>query len=84
MKLILALLLALLVFLLALAVGAQNEQLVQVNYLIAQSTLPLSVLMAICLVSGILLSLIIGALWFISYRIRARRRSKVTQASPGA
>lgn len=83
MKLILALLLALLVFLLALALGAQNDQLIQVNYLIAQSQLPLSTLMAICFFSGVVVSLVIGLLWFMGYRLKARQKAKVIKTSQG-
>ncbi|ALS98548.1 lipopolysaccharide assembly protein LapA domain-containing protein [Lacimicrobium alkaliphilum] len=84
MKLILALLLALLVFLLALALGAQNDQLVQVNYLIAQSQLPLSALMAICFVGGVAVTVAIWLLWFMGYRLKVRRRARVANTSPGS
>lgn len=84
MKLILALLLALLMFLLALALGAQNDQLVQVNYLIAQSQLPLSALMAICFVGGVVVTLMIWLLWLVSYRFKARNRARVAKTSQGS
>lgn len=84
MKLILALLLALLVFLLALALGAQNDQLIQVNYLIARSQLPLSALMAICFVSGIVVTLAICLLWFLGYRFKARHRARAIHTSDGS
>ncbi|GGD53049.1 lipopolysaccharide assembly protein LapA domain-containing protein [Lacimicrobium alkaliphilum] len=84
MKLILALLLALLVFLLALALGAQNDQLIRVNYLIAQSQLPLSALMAICFVGGVAVTVAIWLLWFMGYRLKVRRRTRTANTSPGS
>ncbi|GAA0344653.1 hypothetical protein GCM10009092_06370 [Bowmanella denitrificans] len=75
MKLILSLLLALALFLLALAIGAQNDQLVQVNYLIAQSQLRLSSLMAVMFVAGALSCLLLCVLWFIGFRWRGRQRN---------
>lgn len=80
MKLILSLLLAILIFLLALAIGAQNDQLVQVNYLIAQSELRLSSLMAVMFVSGVLVCLLFCIFWFIGFRWRDRRKAKLAHS----
>ncbi|GAB3016314.1 lipopolysaccharide assembly protein LapA domain-containing protein [Bowmanella dokdonensis] len=72
MKLVLSLLLTLAVFLLALTLGAQNDQLIQVNYLIAQTQMRVSSLMAIMFLLGVAVSLSVSLLWFIGFRWRHR------------
>lgn len=59
MKTFLTALIFIFVLLVAIAVGSQNEQVVTVNYLLAVSSLPLSTVIAVCIGTGILLSLIL-------------------------
>ncbi|MBC3764247.1 lipopolysaccharide assembly protein LapA domain-containing protein [Neptunicella marina] len=59
MKTFLTALIFIFVLLVAIAVGSQNEQVVDVNYLLAVTSLPLSTVIAICIGIGILLSLIL-------------------------
>jgi putative membrane protein len=64
-------------------VGSQNGHLVMVNYLIAESEIRVSVLMAISLVLGVLFTLIALSWYFLrlKWRIRSleRQHKKLTQ-----
>ena len=82
MKLILSLLLALVVFLIALTLGAQNDQLIQVNYLIAQSQMRVSSLMAVMFLLGVATCLVFCLLWFIGFRWRHRAAKSGVQREP--
>ena len=83
MKAFLSVVLLLAVLLIAILLGAQNDQIISVNYLIAQTELRLSVLMAIMLVIGIGLSWIIFSLvWAkMKWRIRQLERKHQTHTS---
>lgn len=75
MKLVLSLLIAVMVFLVALALGAQNDQMVTVSYLIAQSEIRLSSLMVLMFMVGVCCSLVICLPWLAvcSWRNRKNR-----------
>ncbi len=53
--------------------GSQNTQPVTVSYLIAATDMPLSRLMAILLGLGVLLGLLMSALWTLSLKLRLMR-----------
>lgn len=57
MKIFFTLSLLLLILVVAIAVGAQNEGQVTVNYLIARSEMNISTLMAVCFLSGVFITL---------------------------
>lgn len=64
--------------------GAKNDQLVTVNYLISQAELRLSVLLIIMLLGGVGLSISIVSLYWIKLRWRIRqleRKQKSLTAS---
>ena len=70
MKILLTLIAGILILLLAIVIGAQNDQVLVLNYLIAQTPIQLSTLMAIMLLIGVLLSL--SALSFYCFRLKWR------------
>ncbi|AWL12036.1 Lipopolysaccharide assembly protein [Saliniradius amylolyticus] len=78
MKAILTLLIAVMVFIIALALGAQNDQLVSVNYLIAQSELRLSSLMAVCFFFGVIVMAVFSTLLAMRSKWKALRQSHKT------
>lgn len=70
MKGIITLLVIVFLLALAFAVGSQNETIVTVNYLIAQSELRMSTLIAITLTIGILIGLLMMLLSWLSLRVQ--------------
>lgn len=54
--------------LLTIALGVQNDQLIDFNYLIAQTSLRLSSLMAVMLLLGVLLSGLVFSLFWLRLR----------------
>ena len=73
---LLPLIASMLILLLAILIGAQNDQAVVLNYLVAQSELQLSSLMALMLLIGVLLSLsVFSVYWFrLKWRIARLER----------
>ncbi|WP_432453501.1 MULTISPECIES: LapA family protein [unclassified Agarivorans] len=69
MKAIFSTLLLVVLFVLALALGAQNEQIVSVNYLIAESSIRLSWLMAGLFISGFVCCLLFLLAFYTRIRI---------------
>ncbi|MGL4250844.1 MAG: LapA family protein [Aeromonas sp.] len=72
MKRILALLPLVLVFVLTLALGSQNGQLVQFNYLIAQGEFSLAMLLAFFFAGGFLLGWLVFGLLFLRLKMQNR------------
>ncbi|HBL02144.1 TPA: DUF1049 domain-containing protein [Aeromonas salmonicida] len=72
MKRILALIPLVLVFILTLAIGSQNGQLVQFNYLIAQGEFSLSMLLGLFFGGGFLLGWLVFGLLFLRLKIQNR------------
>ena len=72
MKRILALIPLVLVFILTLAVGSQNGQLVQFNYLIAQGEFSLSMLLGFFFGGGFLLGWLVFGLLFLRLKMQTR------------
>lgn len=70
MKAFLTVVLLFLLLVTAILVGAQNDQLVTVNYLVAQSTLKLSVLMALMLLAGVILSFAVFSLFWLRLKLK--------------
>lgn len=61
----------------AFVLGSQNPQLVQINYLIASNTLPLAVVISICLILGVAIGCLISFALFSqlkwqNYRLKKR------------
>ncbi|MDM5059586.1 LapA family protein [Aeromonas rivipollensis] len=76
MKRILALIPLVLVFVLTLAIGSQNGQLVQFNYLIAQGEFPLSMLLGFFFAGGFLLGWLVFGLLFLRLKLQNRTLSR--------
>ncbi|MGL5030495.1 MAG: LapA family protein [Aeromonas sp.] len=72
MKRILALMPLLLVFILTLALGSQNGQLVQFNYLIAQGECSLAMLLGCFFAGGFVLGWLIFGLLFLRLKMQTR------------
>ena len=72
MKRILALIPLVLVFVLTLAIGSQNGQLVQFNYLIAQGEFSLSMLLGFFFAGGFLLGWLVFGLLFLRLKMQNR------------
>ena len=70
MKRILALIPLVLVFVLTLAIGSQNGQLVQFNYLIAQGEFSLSMLLGFFFAGGFLLGWLVFGLLFLPLKLQ--------------
>lgn len=70
MKVFITLVGLILLLILAILIGAQNDQLVTVNYLVAQSSVKLSVLMAIMMVIGIAFSVVAFSLFWVRVKWR--------------
>lgn len=73
MKIFLTIIVLIFVMLIAMVLGAKNDQLVTVNYLISQAELRLSVLLVIMLLAGVGLSISIVSLYWIKLRWRIRK-----------
>ena len=83
MKVFFTIFVFILVLLVGILIGAQNEQFVQVNYLVAKSEVRLSTLMAILVLSGVALGL--GAFSIIWMKLRwkinqLQRKQKLNDA----
>ncbi|MGN5137137.1 LapA family protein [Aeromonas sp. 164P] len=72
MKRILALIPLVVVFLLTLALGSQNGQLVQFNYLIAQGEFSLAMLLGFFFAGGFLLGWLVFGLLFLRLKMQNR------------
>ncbi|MFM4723682.1 lipopolysaccharide assembly protein LapA domain-containing protein [Aeromonas veronii] len=72
MKRILALIPLVLVFVLTLALGSQNGQLVQFNYLIAQGEFSLAILLGFFFAGGFLLGWLVFGLLFLRLKMQNR------------
>lgn len=74
---LLTLIACMLILLLAILIGAQNDQVLVLNYLIAQSQLQLSTLMAIMLLIGVLLSSIAFSFYWFRLKWRISRLERL-------
>ena len=72
MKLFLTIILAILLFCCAVILGLKNQQLVDVNYLIVESEIPLATLMAIVFTLGLMVATLISSFFYFKLRIRNR------------
>ena len=83
MKHLFAVILFVLLLIIALIVGAQNEQVVEVNYLLAKSQLTVSALMAFLLISGFVLgALAFSVVWFKLKWQNNQLQKKLNQQKP--
>lgn len=68
-----SIIIALLTLILGVIVGSQNQQLIKVNYLIAETQMPLSTLMSIMMAVGIFISLLICCQYLLRLKWRLNR-----------
>lgn len=76
MKILLAVILIVLCFALALAIGAQNEQVVMVHYLIAQGEFHLSAVIGAAFAGGFLVGWVVCLGWYLRLKIQNRLLSR--------
>ncbi|MCF7716930.1 DUF1049 domain-containing protein [Aeromonas jandaei] len=76
MKRVLALIPLVLVFVLTLALGSQNGQLVQFNYLIAQGEFSLAMLLGFFFAGGFMLGWLVFGLLFLRLKLQNRTLSR--------
>lgn len=83
MKVLIYLVLFAIIFVIAIALGTQNPQVVNFNYLIAQSELSLSVLLSIFLLLGFVIASLAFAWSYLHYKwhlvAERRKNRKLTQ-----
>jgi len=72
MKILLAVILIALCFAFALAIGAQNEQVVTVHYLIAQGEFHLSAVMGATFAGGFLVGWVVCLIWYLRLKFQNR------------
>lgn len=82
MKYILAILILFVIIVISITLGAQNEQIVKFNFLLAQGEYRLSVLLAVLFGGGLVIGWLICSLFYLRLRLRlinAERKLKRTQ-----
>ena len=76
MKRIITLIIAILLFVIAALLGLKNQQLVNINYLLAQSEMRLSTLLAIIFLIGFIASGALGVLFYLRLKIKITLSTK--------
>ena len=76
MKLLGTLLVFLFVLFFAFVIGAQNKQEITVSFLIAAQKMPVSILIAICIVLGVISGLLVSLIWMSQLRWRLSKALK--------
>lgn len=70
MKVVILVILLIIIFAISFALGQNNHQLVEFNYLLAKSDLRLSTLLAIVLVTGFLLGWLLTGFFFLRAKLK--------------
>lgn len=76
MKLLVTLLVFLSVLVFAIVIGAQNEQMITVSFMIATQEMTVSTLIAICIVIGFISAMFVSLIWMSQLRWRLSRATK--------
>lgn len=79
MKRIITLIITILFFVVAALLGLKNQQLVNINYLLAQSEMRLSTLLAIIFLIGFTASGTIAVLYYLRLKIKNRQLLKMNK-----
>lgn len=79
MKRFLTLVLIILLFAVAIILGLKNQQLVNINYLLAQSEMRLSTLLAINFMFGFIVSACFGTLFYLRLTLKNRQLRKLNK-----
>ncbi|OCQ54043.1 Inner membrane protein YciS [Photorhabdus australis subsp. thailandensis] len=76
MKYFLILLLVLVIFVISVTLGANNDQIVTFNYLLAKGDYSVSTLLAVLFASGLVLGWVICGLFYLRVRLSLRRAER--------
>ena len=76
MKRFITLVIIILLFAVAIILGLKNQQLVNINYLVAQSEIRLSTLLAINFMLGFIASSCFGSLFYLRLSMKSRKMRK--------
>jgi len=79
MKRFVTLIITILLFVVAVVLGLKNQQVVNLNYLVAQSEIRLSTLLAIIFLIGFFTSSVIAMLFFVKLKIKNRQLLKMNK-----
>ena len=79
MKRFLTLIITITLFAITLVIGLKNQQLVNVNYLVAQSEVALSTLLAILFMLGFVCSLFFASLFYLKLKMKNRQLNKLNK-----
>ena len=79
MKSVITLIITILLFLVAIVIGLKNQQVVNLNYIVAQSEIRLATLLAIIFVIGFVASAVIAMLFYVKLKIKNRQLLKMTK-----
>ncbi|MFT6987279.1 MAG: putative membrane protein [Psychromonas sp.] len=79
MKRFLTLIVTVLLFAVALVLGLKNQQIINVNYLLAQGEMRLSTLLAIVFMAGFLVSAVFAILFYLKLKITNRQLRKLNK-----
>lgn len=79
MKRFLTLVLILLLFVIAIVIGLKNQQAVNINYLLAQSEIRLSTLLAINFMFGFIVSVFFGTFFYLRLTMKNRHLRKLNK-----
>jgi putative membrane protein len=79
MKRFLTLVLLVLLFIIAIVLGLKNQQVVNINYLLAQSDIRLSTLLAINFMFGFIVSVCFGTLFYLRLTMKNRQLQKLNK-----
>ena len=77
MKRFLAILITVVFFIVVIVLGLQNQQLVTINYLIAQNELRLSTLMAMIFSVGFAIALCFASYFYLTQKMKIRQLTKL-------
>lgn len=79
MKRIITLIVAVLLFAIAVALGLKNQQLINVNYLIAENEIRLATLLAIIFLLGFIVAAFFAMLFYLKLKIKNRQLSRLNK-----
>lgn len=79
MKRFLTLVLLVLLFIIAIVLGLKNQQVVNINYLVAQSDIRLSTLLAINFMFGFIVSACFGTLFYLRLTMKNHQLQKLNK-----
>lgn len=79
MKRFLTLVITLVLFAITLVIGLKNQQLVNINYLVAQSEVALSALLAVLFMVGFICSVFFTSLFYLKLKMKNRQLHKLNK-----